>query len=735
MSVVQVALPVPILRLFDYLPPNTHGAQPVIGGRVRVPFGKRKIIGIVVGFQERSDLPETQLKQIIEVLDTKSLYPPPLWRLLHWAAGYYHLPVGEVLKQALPVLLRHGKPAQEKPLWQWIITKKGQTTTLESLKFAPKQQQALAVLRHQPIYRHQVAEKNLNNAVLQVLRNKKLCDLREYHQPQQQSDWRTRFIIKGTQLKLNTDQTIAVGKIRNEDERYAAWLLSGITGSGKTEVYLSILENILARGKQALVLVPEISLTPQTTARFRERFEAPVDVLHSALNDKERFAVWQRARRGESAIIIGTRSALFTPLLQPGVIIIDEEHDSSYKQQEGWRYQARDLAVFRAREENIPIVMGSATPALETLHNVRRGKYRQLDLTRRAGSAKPALQQLVDIKGQQLIGGLAPVLISKMRQHLQADNQVLLFLNRRGYSSALLCHDCGWVAECQRCERYYTLHKKQRQLRCHYCNSQCLLSNQCSHCGSTHLLPVGVGTEQLEQHLCTLFSGIPVSRIDRDTTSRKGALEQHLANVHRGGAHILVGTQMLAKGHHFCDVTLVSMLNVDSALFSTDFRAAERFAQLCTQVAGRAGRAGKQGEVLLQTYHPEHPLLQTLLHQGYLAFAQQTLLERQSVMLPPWTSHALFRAQDRDNHQAAEFLQQLRKLLEANPLKDTSVWLMGPVPALQPKLCGLWRWQLLVQHASRKRLQQFLNNALPLVKRLPAAHKVMWTLDVDPIES
>jgi len=731
MPVVQVALPVPLPRLFDYLPPQ--GTQPVIGGRVSVPFGNRRMIGIVVAFRDSSDLPEAQLKRVIEVLDSESLYPPSLWRILNWAASYYHSPLGEVLSHAIPVLLRQGKAAQDNPLWRWEITEQGRATAPESLKRAPKQQQALAALRQQPLYRHQVTEHDLTEATLQALRAKGLCELHE-HQPQMH-DWRTTYAVKGERLRLNTDQAMAVGAIRADDEHYAAWLLAGITGSGKTEVYLSVLENVLARGKQALVLVPEIGLTPQTIARFRERFDAPIDVLHSALNDSERLAVWLRARRGETAIVIGTRSALFTPLARPGVIIIDEEHDSSYKQQEGWRYQARDLAVFRAHEEDIPIVMGSATPALETLHNVRSGKYRQLDLTKRAGNARPALQQLIDLKGVQLIGGLAPGLIGKMRQHLQADNQVLLFLNRRGFSPALLCHDCGWIAECTRCDRYYTLHQHHRQLRCHHCDSQRPLPDQCPQCGSTHLLPVGVGTEQLEQQLVTLFPGVPVSRIDRDTTSRKGALEQHLADVHRGGARILVGTQMLAKGHHFPDVTLVSLLDVDGALFSADFRAAERFAQLYTQVAGRAGRAGKQGEVLLQTHHPEHPLLQTLLHQGYSAFAQQALLERQAVHLPPWSRHALFRAEDMDNQQAAEFLQQLRNLLEASPLNDKAMWFMGPLPALQPKRSGRWRWQLLLQHPSRQRLQQLLSSSLPLVSTLPAARKVKWTLDIDPTES
>ncbi|WP_264289651.1 primosomal protein N' [Duffyella gerundensis] len=731
MPVVQVVLPVPLARKFDYLLPAT--LTPAVGGRVSVPFGNRKMVGIVVGFSEQSDFPEAQLKQVVEVIDHASLFPPSLWRILQWAADYYHFPLGEVLFHALPVLIRQGKPAQSAPLWQWVISEQGKETAPESLKNARKQQQALAMLRQRPIYRHEVSEFDLTDKILQTLRAKGLCELQEHARAQH--DWRTDFRVNGERLRLNTEQAMAVGAIRAEDAHFSAWLLNGITGSGKTEVYLSVLENVLESGRQALVLVPEIGLTPQTIARFRERFSVPIDVLHSGLNEGERLAVWLRARQGETAIVIGTRSALFTPLARPGVIIIDEEHDSSYKQQEGWRYHARDLAVFRAREENIPIIMGSATPALETLHNAQSGKYRMLMLNKRAGNASTALQQLIDLKGVKVVGGLSPALIAKMRQHLNANNQVLLFLNRRGFSPALMCHDCGWIAECQRCDHYYTLHQQHRQLRCHHCDSQRPLPWQCPQCGSTHLVPVGLGTEQLEQNLSQLFPDVPLSRIDRDTTSRKGALEQHLADVHRGGARILIGTQMLAKGHHFPDVTLVSLLDVDGALFSADFRSAERFAQLYTQVAGRAGRAGKQGEVLLQTHHPDHPLLQTLLQHGYGSWAQQTLLERKAVFLPPFTSHALFRAEDNDNQQASAFLQQLRNLLEASPLNDVSLWVMGPVPALLAKRSGRYRWQLLLQHPSRAVLQRLLKSTLPLITTLPAARKVKWTLDVDPTES
>ncbi|MGL5792031.1 MAG: primosomal protein N', partial [Plesiomonas shigelloides] len=534
-------------------------------------------------------------------------------------------------------------------------------------------------------------------------------------------------------LRLNTEQATAVAAI-NAQDGFSAWLLDGITGSGKTEVYLNVIERALSQGKQALVLVPEIGLTPQTISRFRQRFAVPVDVLHSALNDSERLAVWQRARRGESAIVIGTRSALFTPLARPGVLVIDEEHDASYKQQDGWRYHARDLAVMRAHAEQIPIILGSATPSLESLLNARQGKYHLLTLASRAGNARPAQQHVIDMRGQPVQAGLSAALLARMRQHLQKGNQVMLFLNRRGFSPALLCHECGWVAHCPRCERPYTFHQATRDLRCHQCDNQHPVPHQCPQCGSTQLVPVGVGTEQVEHTLEQLLPEFAISRIDRDSTRRKGALEQHLDDIRDGRSQILIGTQMLAKGHHFPDVTLVALLDVDGALFSADFRAAERFAQLYTQVAGRAGRAGKAGEVLLQTHQPEHPLLQTLLQNGYGAFAQQALLERQAAWLPPYTYHVLIRAEDHQSDPPAQLLTQLRTILEASPLLDSDFWLLGPAPALQSKRAGRFRWQLLLQHPSRRKLQQILAIARPAFEALPLARKVRWNIDVDPIE-
>ncbi|MBJ2118850.1 MULTISPECIES: primosomal protein N' [Proteus] len=732
MTIVQVILPVPLFSSFDYLLPEGMDA-PVIGSRVIVPFGnKRRSLGIVKGLSTHSEFPIEKLKPIDELLDSETLFPGVLWDMLNWASAYYHYPLGEVLFHAMPILLRQGKPAEFTPLWQWYATEEGLNLDLNSLKGAKKQQQALAALRRTPLYRHQLDEFEITTATLNNLKKKAFADLRPI-QPAP-IHWHNDLTVQGERFKLNTEQALAVGAITAQANQFSPWLLLGITGSGKTEVYLSVLEKILAEGKQALILVPEIGLTPQTIRRFKARFNAPVDVLHSGLNDTERLAVWLRAKRGDNAIIIGTRSALLTPFQHLGIIIIDEEHDGSYKQQDGWRYHARDLAVFRAKQENIPIVMGTATPSIETSFNVEQKKYQQLTLTQRAGNAKPATEHLIDLKGQPLTTGLSPILIKAIKEHLNAGNQVMLFLNRRGFSPALLCHECGWIAECPRCDHYYTIHQKHGMLRCHQCDSQRRIPAQCPQCGSTNLIPVGLGTEQLEQGIGELFPDTPITRIDKDTTSRKGALEQQLEDIYQGGSRILIGTQMLAKGHHFPDVTLVALLDVDGALFSSDFRAAERFAQLYTQVSGRAGRAGKQGAVYLQTHQPDHPLLLTLLEKGYDAFTKEALQERQATFLPPYSSHIMIRSEDHNNQRAPQFLRQLKQFFEQHPMRDTNLWVMGPVPAIQAKRGGNYRWQLLLQHPSRSYLQKLMSVTYPQIVALPESKKVKWNIDVDPTD-
>ncbi|MGP1924490.1 MAG: primosomal protein N' [Arsenophonus sp. NEOnobi-MAG3] len=729
MPILQVALPLPLMRVFDY---QSNLPLPIKGCRVLLPFGKRTTLGIVLSHNQNSKLNSKQLKNIKRVLDQESIFSDSLWSLLLWASEYYHHPIGEVLFHALPVLLRQGKTPTFTPLWQWQITQQGKNFSLNQLKRVPKQQQALALLQQKPLYRHQITEHELSENALQTLKKKTLIQLSPI-QPKIKN-WHSLFHLCAEKPKLNIEQLTAVGAISSK-LTFMSWLLVGITGSGKTEVYLSVIEKVLAQGKQALVLVPEISLTPQTMQRFNERFNVPVDVLHSALNDSERLAVWLRAKKGQSAIVIGTRSALFTPFANLALIIIDEEQDNSYKQQDGWRYHARDLAVFRAKKENIPIIMGTATPSLESLYNIEQGKYHRLDLTQRAGNAKPANQLLLDLKGQPLKYGMSKPLIQRIEYHLEANNQVILFLNRRGYSPTLICHDCAWIAECSRCDHYYTLHHHQRQLRCHYCDTQLPIPIQCSHCSSTDLFPVGLGTEQLQEVINQIFPNIPISRIDKDSTRKKGSLEKQLASIYTGGARILIGTQMLAKGHHFPDVTLVALLNVDGALFSSDYRATEKFAQLYIQVSGRAGRAGKHGEVILQTYHPEHPLLLTLLEKGYNAFATETLAERDDVFLPPYSSHIMIRSEDHNNQFAPDFLNKLRQYIEQHNMRDSQLWLIGPLPAIQAKRAGRFRWQLLLQHPSRAYLQQFLSHILPEIRAYPESRKVKWNIDVDPTEN
>lgn len=731
MAIIQVVLPVPLMRAFDYRSDLTF-SSPIKGCRVLVPFGKRTILGIVLSHNQDSKLTCKQLKTIEQILDKESLFSDSLWSLLLWASQYYHYPIGKVLFYALPALLRQGKAATFSPLWQWEITQKGKNFAIKQLKRAPKQQQALTLLQQKPIYHHQIIEYKLSKHALQKLKNRTLIRLLSI-QPKVES-WHANFYFSTKKRKLNLEQLTAVDTISSQST-FMPWLLVGITGSGKTEVYLSVIENILLKGKQVLVLVPEISLTPQTIQRFSKRFNAPVDVLHSELNNSERLSVWLRAKKGYSAITIGTRSALFTAFENLGLIIVDEEHDNSYKQQDGWCYHARDLAVLRAKKENIPIIMGTATPSLESLHNIEQGKYFRLDLTKRAGNAKPASQYLLDLKGQTLKYGMSKPLIQRIEDHLIANNQVILFLNRRGYSPTLICHDCGWIAECLRCDHYYTLHYHQYHLCCHHCNQRAVIPIQCSYCGSTHLLPIGLGTEQLEEAINQLFPDVPVTRIDRDTTRRKGTLEKQLATIYTGGARILIGTQMLAKGHHFPDVTLVTILNVDGALYSSDYRATERFAQLYIQVSGRAGRAGKHGEVILQTYHPEHPLFSTLLKKGYNAYAAETLEERLDVLLPPYSSHIMIRSEDYHNQPAPDFLNKIRQYIEQHNMRDSQLLLVGPVPAIQAKKAGRFYWQLLIQHPSRFYLQQFLSHLLPEIMTYPESRKVKWNIDVDPTEN
>ncbi|WP_038175952.1 MULTISPECIES: primosomal protein N' [Vibrio] len=726
-TIARVALPVPLDKQFDYLIPN-H-LFPIIGGRVSVPFGRQTLVGLVTALVNESEFELTKIKPIKQVLDSQPVWPERLYALLHWCSQFYQYPLGETLFNAMPSALRKGKPADFATLVSWQLTASGRDQLMQGFGRAVKQAKVMHMLEAGSVAHQEFIDQEISSSVLKTLVEKDWIASLESKPVIR--DWHQDVEANVDKPKLNAEQAVAIATV-NSAQGFGCYLLEGVTGSGKTEVYLNMIKPVLEQGAQALVLVPEIGLTPQTINRFKRRFNVPVEVIHSGLNDTERLNAWLSARDNAAGIVIGTRSALLTPFAKLGIIIVDEEHDASYKQQDSLRYHARDVAVMRANKEQIPIVLGSATPALETLHNALVGKYHHLVLSARAGNATPTTNKVLDVKGLYLESGLSAPLIAEMRKHLNAGNQVMLFLNRRGFSPALMCHECGWIAECKRCDAYYTYHQNSSEIRCHHCGSQQPIIHQCQGCGSTHLVTVGVGTEQLEHQLSELFPEYKTIRIDRDSTRRKGSLESALTAIRNGEYQILIGTQMLAKGHHFPDVTLVALLDVDGSLYSSDFRASERLAQLFIQVAGRAGRASKPGEVVLQTHHPEHSLLQALLSKSYRHFAETALEERKVAQLPPFSFLTLFRAEANQSALVEEFLRQVRHTLEAHPLFDQYCQVLGPTPAPLAKRAGKFRWQLLLQTQSRPMMQKLLASAKPAIALLPNAKKVRWTLDIEP---
>lgn len=735
MRLIRVALNVPLHRFFDYLLPDELNAGK--GRRVVVPFGRQTKIGIVVDFPQASDVPIDKLKPIKNVLDLDTLFDDEMWQLLIWAARYYHAPIGEVLNSALPVKLRNGDSTERSQPDYFVVTEQGRKSLIiGENKKAKKQVELLTELAEFAKFfeKPTACSPSAWKGLLEKGYVEKI-DVPFISQSWQQSLGELPLVNVQNRLTLNKQQTLVVSRLNVQNE-FAAFLLNGVTGSGKTEVYLQFIETVLKRNRQVLVLVPEIGLTPQTVQRFKARFNVEIDVLHSNMNETERLNAWLRAKNGESSIVIGTRSALFTQFKKLGAIILDEEHDSSFKQQEGWRYHARDLAVVRAKNADIPIVLGSATPSLESLQNVQNGKFIELGLTARAGNAQIANQHIIDLKTQRITVGLSERLLSMMKHHLEQGNQVMLFLNRRGFAPVLLCHECGWICECEACNKPFTYHQKQRVLRCHHCATQRVIPRQCGHCGSTNLITTGVGTEQLEQVLKEQFPTYQVTRIDRDSTSRKGSLENHLNDIREGKSQILIGTQMLAKGHHFPNVTLVAIVNVDSALFSTDFRAEEKLAQLYLQVAGRAGRAEKKGEVVLQTHYPDHPLLKTLLEQGYSEFAKEALKIRKIMALPPFSSQVLFKATGKNNEQTLKVLEQLADYFKQKIRQQhwQGFQLIPPFSAPMAKKAGFYRWLLLIQHPTRNALQQLLDWFDQEKESLDIPTNIRLSLDIDPQE-
>lgn len=721
-TVLRIALPVPLRRVFDYLPPTGIDPATLLPGlRVRVPFGRQQLVGVLLAVTSDTDVPTSKLKPALAILDTEPPLPPALFELVQWAARYYQYPLGEVLAGVLPAALREGSSQSPLQDWHWRTI----PWPDHGLRSGSKQLALYQWLEEQgSATRSAITAAGFSSATFRALADKQLL---ETFRPEPQLFDHSE-ILAGPALPLNPEQAVAVAAV--VAGKFQVSLLDGVTGSGKTEVYLQLIAKILARGEQALVLVPEIGLTPQTVARFQRRFRCPVVVMHSGLADGERFAAWRKAASGEAGIVIGTRSALFTPLARPGIIIVDEEHDSSFKQQDGFRYSARDLAVLRGRLENIPVVLGSATPSLETLHNAIHERYQHLRLTQRAGNARAPTIEVIDTRRKLLTEGMTHELLEEIRSELARGNQVLAFLNRRGYAPAITCVDCRWHGICPNCSAKMTVHKKAQLLRCHHCDYQQKLPSHCPSCGGTRLDYIGIGTQRSEQFLTEQFAEFPVLRIDRDSMSRKHALDDMLKRIHTGDPCLLIGTQMLAKGHHFPHVTLVVILDIDSGLFSADFRAPEKMGQLLEQVAGRAGRAEKPGRVLIQSQFAEHPLLQTLLQEGYQRLARVLLAERQIAALPPYYYMALLRAEHADPYRAQQLLREWREQLKS--LCEKGVQVAGPFPATMEKRAGFYRLDLQIKSESRITLQKTLTAFCEFADQQKIPADLRWSLDVDP---
>ena len=722
MSILRVALPVPLRRTFDYL----HFIKVEAGCRVKVPFGSRTLIGVVVDDVTQSEIDESALKSVIEVLDEEPIFSPMSMTLCQWLGQYYHHPIGDVYQTVMPAVLRKGGSMAPKSV---------EYLEADKLEGAPAK---LSRAKKQLALYHRIVKEavplsklrdDFGPTVIKGLVAKGFASVVEKVPEESDTHWEFDDVLQ-TRPRPNIEQSLAISAITSQLNQFATFLLEGVTGSGKTEVYLQAIEPVLKEGKQVLILVPEIGLTPQTVFRFTQRFGLPVGVWHSGLTDNERFQVWRDAKRGALPIIIGTRSAVFISLKRPGLMIVDEEHDASFKQQDGLRYHARDYAAVRSKYENIPLVLGTATPSLETLNNALSKRYQHLILSDRAGAATATRQQIMDIRDQPMQGGLSPGLIGLMRKHLSAGGQVLTFINRRGYAPAMICHHCGEVAQCHSCDRPFTVHRGQNKLQCHHCGATARIPNQCGNCGSTELSTAGMGTEQLEQHLTTLFPEYPNLRIDSDTARGKHKLSDLLDKINSNKYPLLVGTQILSKGHHFPNVTLVVILDIDGALFSADFRAAENLAQLVTQLAGRAGRAEKPGEMWMQTHHPGHPLLQDLVNNGYGHFARYALAERKGAQLPPYSYQALLRAEANHGGLAYRFLQDASNLIA----RHNALLRLGPVPSIIEKRQGRYRFQLLLQSPSRVHLHNALTDTLAQIESLPSARKVRWSLDVDPMD-
>jgi len=740
LQIARVALDIPVDALFDFAAPGVSRAD--IGRLAVIPFGKRRTVGVIVDVVGTSAVPSNKLRAIERIVSSAPKLSATDMALYRFCSEYYHHPLGSVILNTLPTQFRSARPFRLPVNNQWQLSLAGKALTQKDVpRRAVAQQRIIERLREGPIAESALAaELPRAHAALKAL---------------MQRGWIERVALAPNvqcspappPYALNAAQQFAVTQVAQGLGGYQPFLLSGITGSGKTEVYLSLIEQALARGLQTLVLVPEINLTPQLEMVFRARFPAVRLVsLHSSLAHMPRLLGWLDAQAGNAQIVLGTRLALFTPLPKLGLIVVDEEHDASFKQQEGLRYSARDVAVYRAKLANCPVVLGSATPSLESWFNATsaaptsksrdgragaQARYTLLQLGQRAvpNAVLPTIR-LIDTSKEACNEGVTQSLIGALKARLDRGEQSLLFINRRGFSPALMCRQCAWMPPCPHCSARLILHKREARLRCHHCGHLTRIPAHCVSCGSADLAPAGQGTQRIESRIREAFPGARLARVDRDSTRARGSAELIFNAARSGNLDILVGTQMLAKGHDFPNLTLVGILNADAAMFSADFRAPERlFAQLL-QVAGRAGRAGLPGEVLLQTDFPGHPIYAAAQKQDYAQFAQLQLAQRRQSGMPPFSYLALLRAESKSPGSALRFAKQA---LEIGRTLEGGVTLFDAVPAPLERKAGWERAQVLVQSASRGELQHFVTAWKPLLDS-HAGRTVRWLIDVDPLE-
>ena len=724
MKIVRVALDVPLSKLFDYSLGNDISISP--GQRVLVSFGRKEMVGVAIECVASSALLAERIKPVLRVLDDTPAMPDELLGLLHFCSDYYHYPLGATVLAALPSRLRIKRAIAIQEEMQYVLSSSGCALDLILLpKRKVVQHRILAALRLGALSIAQVrALSSSGVSALKGLLDAGWVETRavaSIHDTSTFSDTHT----------LTLEQQQAVDMIATT-VCFSCILLHGITGSGKTEVYVHAMNRILQQGGQVLLLVPEINLTPQLENYFRGRLpDVELVSLHSGLSDDERMRNWLHAQSGRARIILGTRLAVFAPLPRLALVIVDEEHDASFKQQDGLRYSARDVAIFRASQRDVPIVLGSATPSLESYYNAQSGRYKMLRLTQRAVTqAKLPTINCINIGNVAMQHGLSEPLMKALSERLQRGEQSLIFVNRRGYAPVLMCSACGWMSGCTNCAGKLVLHLKDGRLRCHHCGHQERVPQACPSCGNTDLQPIGVGTQRIESMLRESFPGARILRVDRDSTRNKGAWQVMRQQIQDNAVDILVGTQMLAKGHDFPNLTLVGVVNPDSALYSNDFRASEKLFSQLTQVAGRAGRADKPGQVLIQTAFPEHPLFNSLQRHDYDAWAKTLVDERKSAGFPPFVYQVLLRAEAKSEPHVYSFLGRAREdaIKLAMPVDVYSV-----VPAVMPRRANHFLAQLLVQSEARKSLQQFLREWYPLLGVL-ADNKLRWSLDIDPMD-